>query len=405
MAAPAQASDVFVKPPRFELRMSLLFGALFLPVGVHLPYFPLWLEHRGFDATQIAVVLSAPMFLRVVTTPFVTAFADRVRERAHVLIAAVAATLLLSTGYLLEPGYLAVLAISLVLHIFWTPHSPLADSLALSGVRRFGADYPAMRKWGSASFLTANLGAGAILSATGAGAVPVIIWAGLALTLVASLQAPRLGRPRQPSPLSAERLAEAPASLLNRRLILFAAGAGVINASHGLLYAFGTIYWTAVGIGETTIGLLWALAVVTEIVVMMLFSRVFGRLSTPGVLLVAGFAAVLRWALFPLVLPLGGGIPGFVLLQTLHAFSTGLVLIGVPKMIAETVGEERLGSAQGLVFLANGLSMAVVTLLSGPLYAALGSSGFFVMAGIALAGTGLVALTLISPTAPARAAG
>lgn len=399
MAEPALSPDFFVKPPRFALRMSLLYAALFVPVGVHLPYFPLWLEESGLDATQIALVLSAPMFLRVVTTPFITAFADRVEDRVHVLIGVVAVSFVLSLGYLLQPGYSAVLAISLALQIFWTPHSPLADSLALSGVRRFGVDYPSLRKWGSAAFLAANLAGGAILAVAGSRAVPAIISTGLALTLLASIAAPRLGRPRQPSPLSAERLGVGSASLLHRRFVLLAAGAGVINASHGLLYGFATIYWKTAGIGEGVIGFLWAIAVVMEVVVMLAFRR----LSAPGILVVAGCAAALRWTLFPLVMPLGAGAAGFFAIQTLHALSTGLILIGVPKMIGEMVGEERLGAAQGLVFFGNGLAMAMVTLASGPLYAALGVTGFHVMTAVALTGVMLIGLARLSPTAPVPA--
>ena len=63
-----------------------LFAALFVPLGVHLPYFPLWLEANGFDAEQIAIILAAPMFLRVVTTPFLTALADEAKDRANVLM-------------------------------------------------------------------------------------------------------------------------------------------------------------------------------------------------------------------------------------------------------------------------------------------------------------------------------
>ena len=50
------------------------------------------------------------------------------------------------------------------------------------------------------------------------------------------------------------------------------------------------------------------------------------------------------------------------------------------KLIAETVAEERTGAAQGIAFFANGFAMAVVTLLSGPLYESFGVDGFYVMA-------------------------
>jgi PPP family 3-phenylpropionic acid transporter len=403
MPLPPLAPEQQVKPRRFELRMSLIFAALFIPLGVHLPYFPLWLEAKGFDAGQIAVILSAPMFLRVVTTPFITALADEAKDRANVLIVLVAASLALSAGYLLEPTYLVVLCVSLALTVVWTPHSPLADSLALSGVRRFGSNYASMRIWGSAAFLFANLGGGVVLAGTSADAVPVMISIGLVGTVLAALLAPRLGRPRRASPLSAADLQDSAPKLLSRYFVLFVAGAGVITASHGFLYGFVSIYWKSIGVSETLVGLLWAWAVVAEVAMFLIFTRVFGKVPVPALLVAAGLAAIVRWIAYPLVWPLGLGVGGFFAVQTLHAVSTGFILLGVQKFIAETVAEERTGAAQGIAFFANGFSMAAVTLLSGPLYAAFGAGGFFVMAGFALAGIGLVALAARS--APERRRG
>jgi PPP family 3-phenylpropionic acid transporter len=392
MSLPPLSPEQLVKPRHFELRMSLLFAVIFVPQGIHLPYFPLWLEAKGFGAGEIALMLSAPMFLRVVTTPFITAMADEAKDRANVLILLIAAALAVSLGFFLQPTYLVVLTASLALAVAWTPHSPLSDSLALSGVRRFGSVYPGMRIWGSIAFLAANLGGGFFLSVAGVQAVPLIITGSLCLTLAVSLLAPRLGRPRRASPLSAVDIQEGGPRLLNRYFVLFVAGAGLITGSHGFLYGFVSIYWTSIGIADTVIGMLWAWSVAAEIVMFMLFTRLFSHRSATTVLGLAGAGAVLRWIAFPLVWPSGAGVAGFFAVQTLHALSTALILIGVQKLIVETVPEERTGAAQGIAFFANGFSMAAVTLLSGPLYAAFGVGGFFPMAAVAAAGMGLIAL-------------
>ncbi len=401
MADPAPSSQPFVKPWRFELRASLLCAAIFIPAGFHLPYFPLWLAQSGFDANQIAIALSAPMFLRLLTTPLITALADRIGDRANMLIAAIGASAVLSLGYLLPPTFAFVLALSIALQIVWAPHAPLVDSIVLSGVRRFGVDYPSIRKWGSAAFLCANFGGGLILARWGVAAVPVIIAAGFFVAFAVSLGTPRLGRPRVASPLSAAAMRTTP-GMLTRSFVLFVAAAGIINSSHGLLYAFGSIYWREIGVDERLIGFLFAFMVVAEIALMMVFRRFFGGLSAPRLLAMAGAAGVLRWAAFPLVEPLGLGVPGFLLTQSLHALSTGFLLIGVPKMLAETVGEERMGAAQGMAFFAGGLAMSLVTMASGAIYAAFGANGFFFMAAIAAAGTAL--LLFVSPRAPDPAA-
>ncbi|WP_292575003.1 MFS transporter, partial [Mesorhizobium sp.] len=258
MSLPPLSPEQRIKPSHFELRISLIFATLFVSQGTHLPYFPLWLQAKGFHAEQIAVILAAPMFLRVVTTPMLTALADRAKDRANVYIALVAASMVVSAGYFLPAAYAIVLAVSLLLTIVWTPHSPMADSLALSGVRRFGSNYTTMRKWGSIAYLCANIAGGFILAATGPQAVPVIIFVALGAALVAALAAPRMGRPRKASPLSATEIQHKAPSLFNAYFLYFTLGVGVITASHAFLYGFVSIYWKSIGIGDSVVGLLWA---------------------------------------------------------------------------------------------------------------------------------------------------
>ncbi|OHV88513.1 MFS transporter [Mesorhizobium sp. ORS 3428] len=400
MSLPPLSPEQLVKPSHFELRMSLIFATLFVSLGTHLPYFPLWLQAKGFHAEQIAVILAAPMFLRVVTTPMLTALADRAKDRANVYIALVAASMIISAGYFLPATYANVLGVSLVLTIVWTPHSPLADSLALSGVRRFGSNYPAMRKWGSISYLCANVVGGFILAVTGAKAVPVIIFAALAAALVAALLAPRMGKPRRASPLSAADIQHSAPSLLNAYFLYFTLGVGIITASHAFLYGFVSIYWKSIGISDSVVGLLWAWGVVSEVCMFLFFNRIFASVSVVRVMVIAGIGSIVRWIAFPLVWPLGLGVAGFFGVQTLHAVSVAMVLIGLQKMIGETVSEERTGAAQGIAYFFNGFFMAAVTLASGPLYDRLGADGFLAMIPIAV--IGLVLIGLAARSAPQR---
>jgi PPP family 3-phenylpropionic acid transporter len=397
---PPLSPEQLVKPRHFELRMSLIFFTLFVPLGTHVPYFPLWLQAKGFHADQIAVILAAPMFLRVVTTPLLTALADRAKDRANVYVALVAAALIISAGYFLPPTYATVLAVSLALTIAWTPHSPIADSLALSGVRRFGSNYTSMRKWGSIAYLCANVAGGFILSATGPQAVPVIIFVTLGAALAAGLLAPRLGRPRRASPLSAAGIQQSAPKLFNAYFLYFSIGVGVITASHAFLYGFVSIYWKSIGISDSVVGLLWAWGVVSEVCMFVVFTRVFGSFSVVSIMVIAGIGSIVRWIAFPLIWPLGLGIGGFFGVQTLHAISVALVLIGLQKMIGETVSEEQTGAAQGIAYFSNGFFMAVATLASGPLYDRFGVGGFFAMIPIAL--TGLALIGLAARSAPQR---
>ncbi|HTV67999.1 MAG TPA: MFS transporter [Rhizobiaceae bacterium] len=403
MALPPLSPEQQIKPRFFEGRMSLVYFAIFFPVGVHVPYFPLWLESVGFDAAQIGIILAAPQFVRLLTTHYITSFADRASDRAHVAVTVIAATLLISAGYFLTPAYWVVLLVSVVIHIFWSPHTPLVDSIALSGVRRFGSSYPSMRIWGSIAFMAGSYAAGVILSFTSPAAIPWIIFTGLFVALAASVFLPRLGRPRQASALSVAELQTAAPSLLTRNFLLLVAGAGIIHSSHSYLFSFGSIYWTSIGISDAVIGAFWAFAVLAEICMFLVFTRVFAKVRNTTILLIAGVAAITRWVFFPLIWGSGVGIAGFFASQALHSFSTALILLGVQKIIAESVGEERTGAAQGIAFVANSIAFALVTLASGPIYQQLGVNGFFLMAVVAL--IGMICVALAAASAPQRAIG
>lgn len=386
MQLPPLSPEQAVKPPRYELRMSVLFAATFLPMGIHLPYFPLWLAGRGFTASEVALILSMPIFARIAAAPVVTMLADRASERAYVLMVVAAAAMIVSLGYFLPADGAMVLAISLLLIVAWSPHGPLADSLALSGVRRYGIDYSRMRIWGTISFLVANLVGGALLERYGTEVVPFLLTGGLACMAVVSLLAPRLGRPRKTSQLSAADFPGAGRVLSDPTFLAIVGGGSLLIASHGFLYAFGSIYWKSLGIAADTAGILWALMVVAEVFLFFAFRRHFGHLSPAAILGVSSAAGVVRWVAMPLIWPLGLGLAGFAVTQALHGLSTGLAMLGLQKLIAQSVPEERTGAAQGIAFAANSAGMAVVTLGSGPLYDAMGPRGFYVMAALAFGG-------------------
>ncbi len=392
-----------IKPPHFELRMSLLYATVFTPNGFHLPYFPLWLRHSGFGPEEIGVLLAAPMFVRVVAGPTVSALADRAPDRVPVLLALALCAAISACGYFIAPTYALVLSVSLVFALFWGPHSPLANSLALSGVRRYGSEYPKMRVWGSVAFLMANIGGGWVLNRAGAGALPYLLVGGLASIAIMCLFAPRLGRPRLPAMIPTDVLPRAAPVFRNPYFVFFLLAASLTQSSHAQIYTFGTIYWESVGIGGTAIGFLWAFSVMAEVAMFAGFRRLFGRVSSPLVLVIGAAAATIRWAATPLIWPLGLGLPGFFLVQGLHAFSFSASFLVTQRMLAETVPEERIGAAQGAAYFANNMLLAVFTLAAGPLFRAFGPGSFAAMAGVSLVGL-LLALACIR-LAPERRLG
>ncbi|PZO80473.1 MAG: MFS transporter [Mesorhizobium amorphae] len=383
---PSVSEEFPPKPRFFEMRMAALFAAVILPGGFLLPFLPLWLEHVGISPEEIGVILAAQMFLRLATTPFFSALADTRPDRAPMFILTVGGAFVFSLGYLLPPTFLLVLAVSLLLAVLQPLHTTLTDSLAVSGVRRYRSDYARMRIWGSVAYLVSNIAGGLFLAHWGAGFLPWVYAASMALALgVALALTPRLGRPRKlhgPDPAGGVAL------LRNRYFVFTILAYASLQASHAFVYGFGSIYWRAIGISETAIGWLWAVGTLAEVILFAVFPRFFGRLSPDRVLVMAGCAALFRWLTLPLIEPAGLSLAGFVVSQSLHAFSTGMIIIALQATIARSVPDHLTSGAQGLAFFAQTLALGIATLVSGALYQSFGAQGFWAMAVLAGAGLG-----------------
>jgi PPP family 3-phenylpropionic acid transporter len=367
---------VTAAPPYFALRIALFFGGYFLFIGVTLPFFPVWLEARGLTDTEIASCIAIPMALKVLLTPAAGMFADRTPNRRFAIRIFTTAAFVVFLSAWPASTYTALLLTAGTATVLWYLSMPVIDALALTGVRRFRLDYGRMRALGSVTFIVANLGAGAILGAVAPEAIFWMMAVGLAVTMATAITLPvtppalrALDDEARPPNQSAWRVVGNPAFLA-----LLAAG-GFIQASHGVVYGFGSLYWQRLDFSGFQIGSLWAIGVVCEILLFLWSGAVVRRIGDVGLILIGAAGAALRWALFPLEM----GFFGFLLVQCLHGLSFGATFLGTQHAIARIVPEEMTASAQGIYSMIAGISMAGVTALAGPLYGVLGAKAFLVM--------------------------
>lgn len=377
-----------VPPAWFRLRSAVGFCVPMLTSGVILPFVPVWLKNLQFSESEIALVLAVPMVAKVLVAPVVAFFADRLEERSAVLIWSAGLSVLLTLCLLSVDSFWAVLVLYSLLQAVFSPYMPVVESVLMTGVRRWGYDYGAMRLWGSLGFVGATLLAGWVVGHRGADAILYMILAGFVLAAGSAMVVPRTGNVRRS--ISARKDRPDPAigtssrdgSLIQLHLQMLLIGACLVQASHAMLYAFSSIYWQQLGFSGTAIGVLWSGGVVAEVLVFAISGRLL-RFLGPWTMIRFGCAvAVCRWLLFPLPL----GLTGYLLLQVTHAFTFAFVHVGIQQRIVEAVGEAHEASAQGNYFFYNGAFMALGTLASGPLYRQFGQSGYLFMAGLAAVG-------------------
>src|SRR4051795_2273615 len=76
-AAPAPAAARGAPAAASELRLSLLTASVYAAIGIHLPFFPIWLAWRGLSAPQIAEIAAVPPLIRLVANLVLPPRADR----------------------------------------------------------------------------------------------------------------------------------------------------------------------------------------------------------------------------------------------------------------------------------------------------------------------------------------
>ncbi len=231
-------------------RLSLLHALTFLSVGVYIPFFPLWLASRGVSDVAIGVLLTIPIVARVLAASGAAGLGD----------GRVPPVLLLAGLNLAGALFYAAMAaqsdpwvIGLLMALSATATAgviPLADMLTTAQVRAgAGIDYGRVRLWGSVSFFAANLLGGVVIARQGAGIVPMAMAACFACAALLALAAPS-----PPRGLSATPTRGAPRAGFGAAFWWAIAAVACINATHGALYAFGSLHWRNLGYSEEAIG-------------------------------------------------------------------------------------------------------------------------------------------------------
>jgi PPP family 3-phenylpropionic acid transporter len=383
----------------FAWRLAMFYAALFVALGVQLPFLPVWLAAKGLDAGAIGMALAIPQIVRVVTIPLATRSADR-RDALRGALMVTAAAAALGYGVVaLAPGTGGLMAAFALASAFYTPIMPLTDAYALRWLSRPTPDgerrapgmraYGPVRVWGSAAFIAGSFAAGAMLDALPARDLIWLVVGALVLTAAAACALQPLVPLAPAGPVgplgphaagAATTSSSARALLRDPAFMAIVAASSLIQASHAVYYGFSALDWRAAGLDGTAIGGLWAIGVVAEIV---LFA-VSGRLSVaPSTLLLLGAAgAVIRWSAMALDPPAALLVP----LQCLHALSFGTTLLGTLGLMTRTVPPGLGATAQGYLAVALGLVMAAAMGLSGVLYARWGVLAYAAMALTAAAG-------------------
>lgn len=372
-------------PPRFRLLSALSYCAPLIVNGVALPFFPVWLAVHKFSDYEIGVILAVPMIVRVLVAPIVAMYADRMDERADVLLWSGGLSLLTAIALYWTTTFWPVLIVYSLQGATFAPYVPIIESIVISGVRRWGLDYGSMRVWGSIAFIVSTLIGGELIGTWGGDMVLPVMIVGFMMTMAMAIYCPRIGPTRRRN-IPVDIQAATGSSLRQPHLLVLLWGVAIQQSSHAMLYAFASIYWHQLGFSGTEVGILWSAGVASEVLVFFISKHLNRRFGAWTLIRIGCAFCICRWILFPM----HWGFAGFLFLQCFHSATYAFVHTGVQRRIVASVQATQESSAQGAYFFYNGMFMALMTLASGYIYSWLGLASYYIMALVAAFGMALV---------------
>lgn len=372
------------------LRLAAYYFAFFAHAGAYVSYFALYLAGRGLGAGEIAFALAMPQVARIVAPALWGWLADAwgvhyPGARRAVVVFSAFAPLAGFTAIFFEESSGAIALTLLAMSLFSAGASPLVESITLSVLQGRSGQYGPIRLWGSVGFILAVLGTGAWLDFHDtATLVPIAI--ALSVVVCAVSFAVPNGPPPQHRP-GGERLI---AVLRRPEVLAFFGACFCMNAAHGTLYVFYTIFLEQAGYSKTLIGGLWTVGVAAEILLFLRLPQLMRRFSVRALLLASFACAVLR---FPVI---GWGVESLLLLiaaQLLHAATFGAFHAGCVAAVHRLFPGALAARGQALYSsVAYGLGGAAGSLIAGWTWVAFGPAPSFAASALfAAAGALLVA--------------
>ena len=357
-------------------RLAGFYFGYFALIGAFMPYWNLYLEHLGFEKAIIGVLASITVVTRIVAPSVWGYLADRSGQRMRWVRVGTFAQLIAWCAVLLLPNTLFWLAIILFAFSFFQ-NAILAqfEAVTLFWLGDSRDRYGMIRLWGSVGFIAAVFGLGWWFDLTSIAQLPLMMVGLAALTWWMSMliaEPPQRQASRQSS-VSLRQVLQRP------RVRWFFVVQFLLLLSHAPFYSFYSNYLQGYGYSTQTIGLLWSVGVLAEVLMFTQSHRLMAWGTERRLLLSCLALTAVRWGLvgyFPEQLSVQ------IVAQAIHAFSFALFQSLAMRLIFREFNPDQQGRAQALYSMVWGMGVAFGSLLAGLYWDQFGGSAMFYAAAL-----------------------
>ncbi len=325
-----------------------------------MPFWPLYLEDKGFTAESIGYLTGIMMATKIIAPNLWSWLADRTGQRMTIIRAGTLLGLILFLGIFIDAQRFWWLVIIIAAYsFFWNAVLAQFEVATLSHLDGRYQRYSQIRVWGSVGFIAAVTLLGLFFDYFSVTWLPwfiVLLLTGIWLSSLLVEENKSSTDNKEPRRSFVEVLRQP--HVITFMLVCF-----LLQVSHGPYYTFFSLFLEDHGYSRTVTGLLWSLGVVAEVIVFIIMHRLLDRFSLRYIMLASLILSVIRWLL------IGFYVDNWMILifaQCLHAATFGSYHAFAVEMVRRMFGGGLEGQGMALYSgLSFGAGGAVGAVLSG----------------------------------------
>ena len=361
---------------QIQHRLSGFYFFYYSIVGTFMPYWSLYLQDQGFSFEQIGILSSIAIITRFFA-PFIWGWvADKSGKRMLLVrIATWMEAIIWLLIFIIPNNFQSIAMLMLIFSFFQNAILAQFEGVTLFWLGERRAElYGKVRKWGSIGFIVGVFSIGVLLEIVDISMLPIML---LCIAFTAFLWSFTVKEPKDAPP--PQKQLEALLPVLKRPVVTaFFCIEFIMLFAQAPFYSFYSNYLKANGFSTTSIGFLWSVGVVAEIIMFAyatFFLKKFSwRVLVSICLLMTGLRFIIAGS-FP------NSFSAQFLSQTIHAFSFGLFHMIAMRIIFQNFTAGQQGRGQALYSTMWGLGVASGSLLAGHYWQSLGGEMIFILAG------------------------
>ncbi|MBF0264559.1 MAG: MFS transporter [Gammaproteobacteria bacterium] len=355
-------------------KLSSFYWFYFSALGAFIPYWGLYLKSLNFSASEIGELIAIIMATKIIAPNLWGWLSDRSGKRLSLIRIGALMSCLFFSGIFLNNHYWWIFLILLSYSFFWNAILPLFEALTLTYLGNDHHQYSYIRVWGSIGFVVTVFVLGLFFSRFSIEYLPwfnLLLLFGIFISTVFVREKPIVHHEHH------SRLRDL---IKSSEVIVLLLACLLVQMSHGPYYAFFSIFASEHQYSNTTIGLLWSLGVIAEVVIFLLMPRLILRFGLKKLLLFSLISGSLRW----LVIAFFIDYPWIITInQLFHASTFGIYHIVVISLIHHYFKGKNQGMGQALYSSVSfGIGGALGSLISGYLWNSMGPELTYVFASI-----------------------